>query len=239
MSSLRHKLAIATIRHDAHRLTRREREKLGLPPKPLRRAQEPVPFPSQPERYVWFALTVEPQREAEVAQALSRSGYAAFNPTEIVMVRASRKRKFQRYERERALLTSMVLAGFEGRMFQRRVGDEMVNVLRADVPWLYVLDIEKITGFVGIGQSPAPVPLGNVLALRARCGHRGDPRNWTPSVGVAVEVAYGAFEGRQGTVVELADGKAKIALFGASGLFSGHVEPLAVPETWVRKAVNE
>lgn len=236
MSSLRHKIAIATIRHDAHRLTRRQREKLGLPAKPTHRPAEPVPFPSAPERYVWFALTTQPQREAEAAQALSRAGYAAFNPTEIVMVRANRTLKFKRRQRERAMLTSMVLAGFEGRMCQRQVGDELVNVLRADVPWLYVLEIERVTGFIGIGQSPAPVPLCNVLSLRARCGHRGDTRNWTPDVGSAVEVAYGAFEGQQGTVVELTDGKAKIALFGANGLFAGHVEPLAVPETWVRKA---
>lgn len=236
MSSLRHKLAIATIRHDAHRLTRRQREKLGLPAKPIHRPAEPVPFPSEPERYVWFALTTQPQREAEAAQALSRSGYAAFNPTEIVMVRANRTLKFKRRERERAMLTSMVLAGFEGRMCQRQVGDELVNVLRADVPWLYVLDLERITGFVGIGQSPVPVPLGNVLSLSARCGHRGDTRNWSPALGAAVEVAYGAFEGQKGTVVELADGKARVALFGVNGLFSGHVEPLEVPETWVRKA---
>ena len=203
MSSLRHKLAIATIRHDAHRLTRRQREKLGLPAKPIHRPVERVPFPSEPERYVWFALMTQPQREAEAARALSRAGYAAFNPTEIVMVRANRKRKFKCHERERAMLTSMVLAGFEGRMCQRRVGDELVNVLRADVPWLHILDLERITGFVGIGQAPAPVPLMNVISLRARCGHRGDTRNWTPDIGAVVEVAYGAFEGQQGTVVEL------------------------------------
>lgn len=236
MSSLRHKVALAYIRHDAHRLTRREREKLGLPPRPLRRSQEPVPFPSQPERFVWFALTTQPQREAEAAQALSRSGFAAFNPTEIVMVRHNRRQKFKRHERERSMLTSMVLAGFEGRVVERRCGDDVIPVLQADVPWLHVLDIEKITGFIGMGGAPRPVRLVNVLQLRERCGHQGVTRNWTPSLGSAVEVAYGAFEGQTGEVVELADGFAKVALFGREGVFSTLVEPLAVPETWVRRA---
>jgi transcription antitermination factor NusG len=235
MTTLRHKLAIARIRADGHKLTRREREQIGLPPDPIPKVREPLPFPSDPGRYVWFALTTLPQREAEAAHALSREGYAVFNPTEVVAVRNNRRTRHKRRDRERAILTSMVLAGFAGRWVARRVNGIERAVLVADVPWLDVLGIENVRGFVGVGLSPAPVPVVNVLQLRARNGQRGSTRNWSPDIGDAVEVVYGAFQGKAGQVVALSDGEAQVRLFGAEGVFAKLAQPLAVPETWVRQ----
>lgn len=236
MTSLRHQNAIATIRHDAHRLTVEERRAIGLPAHPLRRRMEAPAFPTNAADYVWFALTTMPQGEALAVQALSRAGFAAFNPTEVVLARSSRIVKFKRKERERAILTSTVLAGFPGRWVHRRRDGDVVEVFHADVPWLTVLTTARITGVIGMGQGPVPVPLGNVLVLRARCGQRGATRNWSASVGDDVEISFGAFQGQRGNVVELVDGKAKVMLFGVQGVLAGLAEPLAVPEAWVNEA---
>lgn len=235
MTSLRHQHAIARIKHDAHRLTPDERAKIGLPARPRLRHIHPSALPSNPADFVWFALTTTTRGEPKAVEALCREGFAAFNPTEVVEMRASRRAKFRRRDRERAILTSTVLAGFRGRWVNRRVDGEMRDVFHADVPWLTVLRLPRITGVIGMGDGPVRVPLGNVLVLQERCGQRAPTRNWAAKVGDEVEVSWGAFAGQTGTVVELADGAAKVALFGATGLLASLAEPLEVPEQWVNE----
>ena len=235
MTSLRHKDHIARIRHDAHALTRAERARLGLPARPVRLRLEPPPLPANPADYIWFALTTTPQGEARAVHALVRAGFAAFNPTEMVEMRAGRRAKFRRRDRERAILTSTVLAGFRGRWVKRFKDGDTIDVFHADVPWLHVLATERVTGVIGMGDGPVPVPLGNVLVLRERCGQRAPTRNWSAKVGDAVEISYGAFAGQEGKVVELVDGAAKVALFGATGVLANLAEPLDVPETWINE----
>ncbi|WP_127142856.1 transcription termination/antitermination protein NusG [Pelagibacterium montanilacus] len=252
MPTLRHRTAIARIKADAHRLTKREREKLGLPAEPVRRADEPPAFPADPAGYAWFALTTLPRQEAAVARKLARMGYAAFNPVEIVKARSCRQMKYRRKARERAMLTSMVLAGFPGRTVVRHLpahevadqcgGRRMVaarerRTVVADVPWLSILDIPEVIGVVGIGGVPRPVPLGNILALHAADGRRGTTRNWQPVEGDIVELAHGPFAEIAGKIVELSEGKAKVVLFG-KGLFAGKSAPIEVAESWLRLTAN-
>lgn len=232
MTTYRHRTRHAMIELDGWRLTKQERERLGLPDRPSRRKVEPPPFPDNPGAFVWFALTTTPRGEAEAAVELDRLGFAAFNPTEVVVARASRQVKFKREARERAMFTSTVLAGFPGRPVERRVGQETINALHADVPWLTVLGCNHVLGFVGMGAKPLAVPLGNVIDIRGRCGQMSRTRNWSASVGDAVEISTGAWVGQKGEVVELTDGRAMVRLFG-KGVFAQVAPPLSVPETWL------
>lgn len=236
MTSLRHQDRVARLRADAHTLTKREREAMGLPARPVRRHTEPPAFPENPGAYVWFALTTAKQGEAKAVLELARAGFVAFNPTEVVSMRASRKARHQRLDRERAMYTGIVLAGFTGRWVHRVRGPD---VLHADVPWLTVLSLENVVAFVGMGQGPVPVSLGNLLSIRLKHRTRASTRNWSAAVGDTVEVSYGAFSGKQGQIVELADGTAKVKLFGNTGLLSNLAMPLAVPENWVREAIPQ
>lgn len=250
MSSRRHQYAIARIRHDARKLTRRERERLGLAPSPVARPIAPPPFPSDPSAFAWFALATLPQQEGKVAHRLARYGWAAFNPTEIVLTRHNRMARHKRAERERAILASTVLVGFAG---DRRVhvvppqqvpdgnggvrwsnGVERHHVV-ADVPWCDVRGVEGVIDFIGFAGEPCPVPLGHVIALHFQHGRRASTRNWTPAVSEIVEVTQGPFRERAGRVVELTDGLAKVMLFG-EGLLARLADPLEVPEVWLRLA---
>lgn len=248
MSTLRHKHAIARIRLDAQKLTRREREAIGLPPRPIRRPIEPPPFPSDPSAYAWYVLTTLPQQEAAVAHRLGRAGYAAFNPTEVVLARHNRQARHKREARQRAILSSMVLVGFTGKRQDRWVEPVQVptgkgrtrwtegfhrTVIVAQICWPEIEAIEGVTGVVGIAGVPEQVPFSNVIGLHCLHGRRAATRNWSPMVDDVVEVAHGPFRERAGKVVELADGRAKVMLFG-QGLFAAKVDPLDVPETWLR-----
>ena len=233
MTSLSHQDRVARLRADAHTLTKREREAMGLPARPVRRHNEPPAFPANPGAYVWFALTTAKQGEAKAVLELARAGFMAFNPTELVSMRASRRTRFHRQDRERAMYTGIVLAGFAGRWVRRPRG---VEVLHADVPWLTVLGMEHVMAFVGMGEGPVPVSLGNIMAVRMRHRSRASTRNWSAAVGDTVEVSYGAFCGKQGQIVELEDGAAKVKLFGNWGLLEKLAESLTVPEAWVKAA---
>lgn len=230
MTSIRHQDRVARLRAGA--FTKEQREAAGLPAKPVRRHTEPPAFPSNPGAYVWFALTTTKQGEAKAVLELARAGFMAFNPTEVVLARSSRIVKFKRKERERALLTGLVLVGFPGVWTEGRKG----AVLYADVPWLRVLTQTHVVGVVGMADGPVPVPLGNVMAIRMQHQRKGSTRNWSPAVGDTVEVTWGAWSGKRGEIVELADGAAKLKLFGATGLLATLREPLVVPEACVREA---
>ncbi len=234
MTSLRHQDRVARLRADAHTLTKREREAMGLPARPVRRHTEPPAFPENPGAYVWFALTTAKQGEAKAVLELARAGFVAFNPTEVVMVRSSRIVKFKRKERERALLTGLVLVGFPGAWVERRRGKSLIGALHAEVPWLRVLSQANVVGVVGMASGPVPVPLGNVMAVRMQHQRRGSARNWAPAVGDTVQVTWGAWTGKHGEIVELADGAAKLKLFGATGLLE-KIGALSVPEGWVKE----
>ncbi|KQT50323.1 hypothetical protein ASG47_19665 [Devosia sp. Leaf420] len=232
MTSIRHQDRVARLRAGA--FTKQEREAIGLPARPVRRHNEPPAFPADPGAYVWFALTTTPQREAKAVLELARAGFVAFNPTEVVMVRSSRIVKFKRKERERALLTGLVLVGFPGVLTERRRGNVLVNAFHADVPWLRVLNQTNVVGVVGMASGPVPVPLENVMSVRLQHRRKGGTRNWSAAVGDVVEVTWGAWSGKKGEIVELVDGAAKLKLFGVTGLLENLTQPLSVPEPWVR-----
>ncbi|HWV19513.1 MAG TPA: transcription termination/antitermination NusG family protein [Devosia sp.] len=235
MTSIRHQDRVARLRAGA--FTKQDREAVGLPARPVRRHSEPPAFPANPGAYVWFALTTTKQGEAKAVLELARAGFMAFNPTEVVSMRASRKARHHRQDRERAMYTGVVLAGFPGRWVHRRRGLELIEVMHADVPWLTVLGQQHVVAFVGMGDGPVPVSLGNLMAIRARHRSRASTRNWSPGVGDRVEVSYGAFTGKEGQIVELVNGEAKVRLFGGTGLLEKLTEPLSVPEAWVKEAI--
>jgi transcription antitermination factor NusG len=232
MTSIRHQDRVARLRAGA--FTKQQREAIGLPPHPVRRHTEPPAFPANPGEYVWFALTTTKQGESKAVLELARAGFAAFNPTEVVMARASRIVKFKRQERERALLTGIVLVGFPGRRIERRRGNEVVSALYAEVPWLRVFDAQHVVGVVGMGEGPVSVPLGNVMNIRMQHRRKAGTRSWTATVGETVEVTFGAWSGKMGEIVQLADGAAMVMLFGATGVLQNLAGPLTVPEAWVR-----
>lgn len=226
---------------------------MGLPARPVRRPIEPPPFPSNPAAYAWFVLTTLPQQEAAVAHRLARVGHAVFNPTEIVLARHNRQARHKREARQRAILSSMVLVGFMGERVERHVPPAQVpdgkggkrwtegvqrTVIVARPCWPEIEAIEGVTGKVGIGGVPEQVPLSNVIGLHCVHGRRAVTRNWSPMVDDVVEVEHGPFRDLAGKVVELADGRAKVMLFG-QGLFAGHVDPLDVPETWLRMGTDD
>lgn len=173
-------------------------------------------------------------REAKAVLELARAGFVAFNPTELVSMRASRIVKFKRQERERALLTGLVLVGFPGVLGKRRRGNVVVSSLHAEVPWLRVLSQTNVVGVVGMATGPVPVPLAKVMAVRLQHRQKGSTRNWNAAVGDMVEVMWGAWSGKQGEIVGLVDGAAKLKLFGVTGLLENLVQPLSVPEPLVR-----
>ena len=169
MTSIRHQDRVARLRAGA--FTKQQREAIGLPAHPVRRHNEPPAFPANPGAYVWFALTTTKQGEAKAVLELARAGFVAFNPTELVAMRASRKARHQRQDRERAMFTGIVLAGCVGQ-----------------VPWLTVLNLQHVVAFVGMGGGPVAVPLRNVLGIQVRHQSRASTRNWTASLGDRVEI---------------------------------------------------
>lgn len=196
-------------------LTRERRILAQLPPGPVKHkppAALPIRLSLPPDALVWFALTVLPQSERIALGQLRMRGFDAFLPVERVEAKLNRRQRFRRVERERPMLPSLVLVGFpkgEG------------------VPWLEVWDVPRVTGVIGMGDRPAPLPLHNVVTLMLMSGARSRTRVWIPAPGDVVEVTAGPFTGFEGKVMALRDRKARVRLFdtgsGALAKMSGEL----------------
>ncbi len=181
-------------------------------PKPVMKPNREVYIPDHAESCSWYALTTAPQSEQMVVDLLGERGFNAINPVEEIEIRASRKTRYRRVVRNRAMLTSMVLLAHLG-----------------PVPWLTVLDVSRVTGVIGVEGRPSLVPVAAAIRLIKRSGLKAQTRKPNLARGDIAEIIEGPFEGFEGKVVALREGRAKVML-GLSGVFGEGARAVDIAE---------
>ena len=180
--------------------------------KPVMKESREVYIPNDAELCGWYVLTTAPQSEQLVVDLLQERGFDAINPVEEVEVRMSRKARYQRIVRQRAMLTSMVLLAHLG-----------------PVPWLSVLELSRITGVIGVNGSPSRIPAAAALKLIRRSGLKARTRKPSLMAGEKAAVVEGPFEGFEGKVVSARNGRVHVML-GLSGVFGEGERAVDLPE---------
>ena len=89
-------------------------------------------------------------------------------------------------------------------------GYMLVKMIVDDDSWLAVRTTQGITGFVGIGQKPTPLPETEVNTIMKFMAQAAPKYKAVFSVGEAVKIIEGPFADFLGTVDHLDEGKGKV-----------------------------
>lgn len=152
---------------------------------------------SNPQRMVWRAFSVEPQKEKVAKTILSRNGYTVEVPTE------TRLRRATRYDKRKVEVTYPLIVGY---VFVR---------LPQDYPWGMLFDFRLIRSIVGVAGIPAEITEpGMQHLMRLSASHQPSRASTNTrasfAAGDIVEVADGAFQGWSGVVEEVRGAKARM-----------------------------
>ena len=86
----------------------------------------------------------------------------------------------------------------------------MIRMIVTDASWLAVRTTQGVTGFVGIGNKPTPLPDKEVQAVMAFSQQAAPKFQSNFSVGEAVKIVDGPFTDLLGTVNSIDEGKGKV-----------------------------
>ena len=169
------------------------------------------------------------------AVRLHEAGFDAFCPIQSVEIIRTHYRHDKTRLTRRPMLTSVVLCGFEA-IDVTVMGDKRRRLV-AEVPWLKLWEIEGVTGVIGMGLRPVPVPFGNVVSLARRDGELGWQRV-APAIGQTADIVEGVLPDMQGRVVGIEGGDVMVKLFGTTGLFEALSDEEAPPVRLARKLMQ-
>lgn len=132
----------------------------------------------------WYAVTVKPQHEKAVAQALTNKGFDPFVPMHLSRRRWSDRIK----ELELPLFPGYVFCHF---VFQNRVP---------------VVSTPGVNSIVAFGSEPAPVPDEEIAAIRTMLQSGWSVQPWPfLKVGQCVRIKHGPLEGLEGYLLREKD----------------------------------
>ena len=86
----------------------------------------------------------------------------------------------------------------------------LVEMIVADDSWYVVRNTPNVTGFVGAGNTPIPVPAGEVDALKKRMGMQNPQYKIDVKPGDSVKIIDGPFKDFDGRVSEIDQERGKI-----------------------------
>ncbi len=92
-------------------------------------------------------------------------------------------------------------------------GYVMVDMIVTDESWYIVRNTPNVTGFLGFGVRPSPVPQTEVDAIKKRMGQDEPKYKIELSKGDLVEITDGALKGFQAKVEDVDSEKGKVKVF--------------------------
>lgn len=172
--------------------------------------------PATFRQFHWFAVRTMPQREFVAETLLDKAGYCVFNPVEMVERRLNRYRKITEAQ-PRAMLTSMLLCGFE----------------QSVPPWFTIFQIRPVVGVLGVDGGPIEIRHKAIERMLRLTGKLGDLRNRVVAdpepepiiVGENALITGGPFDGFSGEVVACRNRRALLLLqLSHADILSGPIE---------------
>lgn len=88
----------------------------------------------------------------------------------------------------------------------------LVKIILDDDSWLVVRTTQGVTGFVGAGKKPIPLPQKEIKAVKEFMKMKAPKYKATFSVGEAVKIVEGPFTDFLGTVESIDEGKGKVKI---------------------------
>jgi transcription termination/antitermination protein NusG len=154
-----------------------------------------------PEEAKWYVLHTQSSRENLTARSIrtrvralghDKNVYETFIPTQ-----------------EKIKISKGKKTTIRERLFP---GYLMIKMTITDASWLAVRTTQGVTGFVGIGNQPTPLPAEEVKAVMAFSQQQAPKFQANFSVGEAIKIVDGPFTDLLGTVNTIDEAKGKVEI---------------------------
>lgn len=150
----------------------------------------------------WFVVHTYSGHENKVAETLKQRAQTLHLTDKILACLIPTQEKIQIKRGKRKTINQKIFPGYM-----------LVNMELTDDAWLAVRTTQGVTGFVGVGTKPRPLPKHEVDAIR-KYMNQGTPQYKAEfSEGEAVKITDGPFNDFLGTVKTINEEKGKVEVY--------------------------
>lgn len=147
----------------------------------------------------WYVVHTYSGHENKVAEALKQRAETLDLTDKIIAVLIPTQEKIQIKKGQRKTVTEKIFPGYM-----------LVQMELTDNSWLAVRTTQGVTGFVGIGNKPTPLPKNEVEAIKKYMSQAAPQYKADYTEGEAVRIVDGPFNDFLGTVNAIDEGKGQV-----------------------------
>jgi transcription termination/antitermination protein NusG len=155
----------------------------------------------------WYAIHTYSGYEENVTDSLKQRIDTMDMEEKIFNVMVPKEKKIKIKNGQRKVIEEKIFPGYV-----------LVEMIVTDDSWYVVRNTPNVTGFIGTGNAPTPIPQEEIDALIKRVGVNEPEFKIDVSKNDTVSITDGPFKGQQGKVddVDIARGKIKVlvSMFG-------------------------
>lgn len=160
-----------------------------------------------PDSARWYVVHTYSGHEAHTAATLKQRAESMGLTNEIFEVLIPTQEKIKISKGKKSTINEKIFPGYM-----------LVRMLVTDASWLAVRTTQGVTGFIGIGNKPTPLPKSEVESIKAFSQQSAPKFQSTFTLGEAVRVADGPFVDMLGTISKIDEEKGKlqvlVSIFG-------------------------
>jgi transcription termination/antitermination protein NusG len=152
-----------------------------------------------PEEAKWYVLHTQSSRENLTARTIKTRVTALGHDQNVFETFVPTQEKIRISKGKKTTIRERLFPGYL-----------MIKMLITDASWLAVRTTQGVTGFVGIGNQPTPLPEKEVQAVMAFSKQQAPKFQASFSVGEAIKIVDGPFTDLLGTVNSIDEAKGKV-----------------------------
>lgn len=170
----------------------------------------------------WYAIHTYSGYEENVADNLRHRIETLGMQNQIFQVLVAKEKKIKLKNGKRRVVEEKVYPGYV-----------LVDMIVNDESWYVVRNTPSVTGFIGVGTTPAPLSQDEVDRILKRVGTLEEPEITVDlQPGMAVKIGEGPFKGFEGKINEVDGSRGKVKVLVS---MFGRETPLELDFTQVKK----
>lgn len=147
----------------------------------------------------WYVIHTYSGYEESVVEALQQRISTMDMEEKIFNVVVPKEKKIKIKNGARKVVEEKLFAGYV-----------LVEMIVTDDSWYVVRNTPNVTGFIGTGNTPTPIPQEQVDALMKRIGSAEPEFKLDVTKGALVAITDGPFKGQQGKVDDVDESRGKV-----------------------------
>ncbi len=154
-----------------------------------------------PDSARWYVVHTYSGHEAHTAATLKQRALSMGLTEQIFEVLIPTQEKIKISKGKKSTINEKIFPGYM-----------LIRMLVTDASWLAVRTTQGVTGFIGVGNNPTPLPKSEVESIKAFANQAAPKFQSSFSTGEAVRVSDGPFTEMLGTVSKIDEEKGKLTV---------------------------